>query len=576
MFNLKYIAAPPCVVPLSSSFRVVDLSELKSVDNDISTAVSFSFDSNDSRNSKDPKSAVVQLAAAPKPREINDLYLLWRDAVEGEKDLRMEALLEGVHKFVNHLIWQRFTNMVKNESDVTSDVMLKVSQKIDSFRGESLFSTWVYQIIRRQALSLNRTSKRRNEVEFNEWRAIEAAAPSSVDIDDRKKYKNRLGKEVIGDWTDFYNDWLVQHNETDSRENQDKAQLDWQALREVTPGAEGQPCTDTEYYHSGERDEDLGKFIGKQAKDATENEWITDLDIQSSINRLAADDRRLVELVRQGYDGNEIGKLLGRPAKQVYNRYNRIIKGLECEVVAYSVLLHTCNPNFVITKDFPTVGRFISDGKKPASFRALPERCRCRREITRSEAYKLEESGVVQLVFKLKNGKLVTDEKQVWSERAVRVPRVSATNVSTEKYAAGDKTSRRNLDLAHQLSVLMLRELMHGPAEIVRHPVSGEMVEVPTARPVDESKDVWRGQAFFVAWTDRRTEGGFTRETFKPNPTPNKPTKYTLISRDTCPKCHVPDLQVSVDPESGSIQHECHGVIAGRFPCTYLQVWHKK
>jgi RNA polymerase sigma-70 factor (ECF subfamily) len=61
--------------------------------------------------------------------------------------------------------------MLNNESDaedVTSDVLLQVVRKLDTFRGESSLATWLYRITANAALALRRKRATHPEVQLSD------------------------------------------------------------------------------------------------------------------------------------------------------------------------------------------------------------------------------------------------------------------------------------------------------------------------------------------------------------------------------------------------------------------------
>src|SRR4030081_1882285 len=72
------------------------------------------------------------------------------------------AAVEDLSDSYGSKIYQLSVRYLKNREDaeeVAQDVLLKVSQKIDAFRGDSALSSWIYRITFNAAMSRLRTAK---------------------------------------------------------------------------------------------------------------------------------------------------------------------------------------------------------------------------------------------------------------------------------------------------------------------------------------------------------------------------------------------------------------------------------
>ena len=67
-------------------------------------------------------------------------------------------------------ILRYLTNIIgENEAeDLTQEVFVKVSRALETFRGESKFSTWLYRIATNTAIDKMRTSSFRQDIDINE------------------------------------------------------------------------------------------------------------------------------------------------------------------------------------------------------------------------------------------------------------------------------------------------------------------------------------------------------------------------------------------------------------------------
>jgi len=73
------------------------------------------------------------------------------------------ASLVEKHKDMVFTIIVKIVRKAEDAEEIAQDVFLKVFEKLESFRGESRFSTWLYRIAYNAAIS--KTRKRRLEVE---------------------------------------------------------------------------------------------------------------------------------------------------------------------------------------------------------------------------------------------------------------------------------------------------------------------------------------------------------------------------------------------------------------------------
>jgi RNA polymerase sigma-70 factor (ECF subfamily) len=94
------------------------------------------------------------------PREPDDTELV-RGAREGDRRA-LEALVDRHHG----VVYRFLLGFLKDEdraADATQDTMLKALGRLDGFRGESSFRTWLLAIARNEALGAIRSHARRRE-----------------------------------------------------------------------------------------------------------------------------------------------------------------------------------------------------------------------------------------------------------------------------------------------------------------------------------------------------------------------------------------------------------------------------
>ena len=98
-------------------------------------------------------------------------------------------------------IYQLALRYVKNHEDaeeVTQDVLLRVHQKVDAFRGESALSSWIYRITFNQSMSRLRSPKFSRPLEV-----AQADLTGLADGDDR-----RVSLPEFSDWSSLADDEL--------------------------------------------------------------------------------------------------------------------------------------------------------------------------------------------------------------------------------------------------------------------------------------------------------------------------------------------------------------------------------
>lgn len=88
-------------------------------------------------------------------------------AVKNGDATAYQGLVEKYQNRVYHLVYGMVRNR-EDAADITQDAFVKAYQKIDSFRLESSFYTWLYRIAMNQAIDFLRKRKRRGTSEFDE------------------------------------------------------------------------------------------------------------------------------------------------------------------------------------------------------------------------------------------------------------------------------------------------------------------------------------------------------------------------------------------------------------------------
>ena len=98
------------------------------------------------------------------------------------------ADLEGTYGSRIYQLAFRYMKNAEDAEEVAQDVLLKVYQKIEAFRGDAALSSWIYRITFNAAMSRLRNSKFRRpaEVRMPEWTSDDgqARSPASYEIAD--------------------------------------------------------------------------------------------------------------------------------------------------------------------------------------------------------------------------------------------------------------------------------------------------------------------------------------------------------------------------------------------------------
>jgi len=98
------------------------------------------------------------------------------------------ATLVDKHKDMVFTICVKIVRKAEDAEELAQDVFLKVYEKLESFRGDARFSTWLYRIAYNAAIS--KTRKRRLEVE-----ALDDFTINNYSVDDIKEELQTIDKE---------------------------------------------------------------------------------------------------------------------------------------------------------------------------------------------------------------------------------------------------------------------------------------------------------------------------------------------------------------------------------------------
>lgn len=115
---------------------------------------------------------------APATLSDEELIAEWKRRSGAARDALVDELFERHYERVARWCY-RFTNEREAAADLAQDVFLKAHRHLDTFKGTSTFSTWLYSIVRNE--SMNRLKRLRTDLEGEEVLADVAALDALPD-----------------------------------------------------------------------------------------------------------------------------------------------------------------------------------------------------------------------------------------------------------------------------------------------------------------------------------------------------------------------------------------------------------
>ena len=115
---------------------------------------------------------------APATLSDEELIAEWKRRSGAARDALVDELFERHYERVARWCY-RFTNEREAAADLAQDVFLKAHRHLDTFKGTSTFSTWLYSIVRNE--SLNRLKRLHIDMEGEEVLADVAALDALPD-----------------------------------------------------------------------------------------------------------------------------------------------------------------------------------------------------------------------------------------------------------------------------------------------------------------------------------------------------------------------------------------------------------
>ena len=93
------------------------------------------------------------------------------EQLRGEDPTAAEALVD-VYGDRGYRLALRITGNVSDAEEVVQDALLTVVRKIDTFRGEAAFGSWLYRIVANAAYQKVAGQRRRSEISFGEAHSV--------------------------------------------------------------------------------------------------------------------------------------------------------------------------------------------------------------------------------------------------------------------------------------------------------------------------------------------------------------------------------------------------------------------
>lgn len=148
----------------------------------------------------------------PLPAEMDDVELVrLLQAEPGRTELREELFGRYTRKVAGWCL--RIAGSPEEAQDIAQEVFLLVHERLESFRGESRFSTWLYTVARRVALNRARSEavRRSESLDLGPEPVDDGVALSPEDSAERQQIYERLEQALREDLTPVEAEVLMLH-----------------------------------------------------------------------------------------------------------------------------------------------------------------------------------------------------------------------------------------------------------------------------------------------------------------------------------------------------------------------------
>lgn len=115
--------------------------------------------------------------------ELNDLYERWRTAALAERpDFEQQQMYPALKRHAQAELMALNSRLAMKNPDLAHEVASAAIRDIGQFRGNSKFSTWVYEIAKNRVLMERRTLERHPEQPFDEGEEPSVPFPLEIDL----------------------------------------------------------------------------------------------------------------------------------------------------------------------------------------------------------------------------------------------------------------------------------------------------------------------------------------------------------------------------------------------------------
>jgi RNA polymerase sigma-70 factor, ECF subfamily len=125
-------------------------------------------------------------------------------------EMAWNELVQATHREVYTLCFRILGN-ADDAADATQDAYLKVWRGLGGFRGDALFSTWLYRVATNAALSKRRSRQRRRSHESEPADEVLAQIASSASVEDAAgaRVEVRVLEKALASLPEMYRDAVV-------------------------------------------------------------------------------------------------------------------------------------------------------------------------------------------------------------------------------------------------------------------------------------------------------------------------------------------------------------------------------
>jgi RNA polymerase sigma factor (sigma-70 family) len=106
-------------------------------------------------------------------------HILVNQALEGDKKA-LEQLMSKHHLWIYNIAY-KMVGHPQDAEDVTQEIMIKILTKLSTFKGQSLFRTWLYRIVKNHVLNMQKRQRENQISSFDRyWKDIDKAPDAEI------------------------------------------------------------------------------------------------------------------------------------------------------------------------------------------------------------------------------------------------------------------------------------------------------------------------------------------------------------------------------------------------------------